>query len=74
MLLIASHVLVLTCCFPKKTQLRELPKNRKLQAGCWQEYEQASRATVADTAVPGLRGRWLAQDVHNPDGGVLTQS
>ncbi len=27
MLLIASHVLVLTCCFPKKTQLRELPKN-----------------------------------------------
>ena len=46
----------------------------KLQAGCWQEYEQAYRATVVDTAVPGLRGRWLAQDVHNPDGGVLTQS
>ena len=30
MLLIASHVLVLTCCFPKKTQLRELPKNRHI--------------------------------------------
>ena len=29
----------------------------KLRAGCWQEYEQAYRATVADTAVPGLRGR-----------------
>ena len=27
MLLIASHVLVITCCFLKKTQLRELPKN-----------------------------------------------
>ena len=41
----------------------------QLRAGCWQEYAQASRATVADTAVPGLRGRWLAQDVHDPDGG-----
>ena len=41
----------------------------KLRSGCWQEYEQAYRATVADTAVPGLRGRWLAQDVHDPDGG-----
>jgi heme-degrading monooxygenase HmoA len=41
----------------------------KLRAGCWQEYEQAYRATVADKAVPGLRGRWLAQDVHDPDGG-----
>ena len=41
----------------------------KLRAGCWQEYEQAYRATVADTAVPGLRGRWLAQDVQDPDGG-----
>ena len=41
----------------------------KLCAGCWQEYEQAYRATVAEKAVPGLRGRWLAQDVHDPDGG-----
>ena len=41
----------------------------KLRAGCWQEYERAYRATVADTAVPGLRGRWLAQDVHDPDCG-----
>jgi heme-degrading monooxygenase HmoA len=24
---------------------------------------------VADKAVPGLRGRWLAHDVHDPDGG-----
>jgi transposase-like protein len=30
MLLIASHVLVITCCFPKKTQPRELPKNHQL--------------------------------------------
>jgi heme-degrading monooxygenase HmoA len=41
----------------------------KLRAGCWQEYEQAYRATVADKAVPGLRGRWLAHDGHDPDGG-----
>lgn len=41
----------------------------KLRPGCWQEYEQAYRATVADTEVPGLQGRWLAQDVHDPDGG-----
>ena len=41
----------------------------KLRAGCWQEYEQAYRAAVADKGVPGLRGRWLAQDVQDPDGG-----
>jgi len=41
----------------------------KLRAGSWNAYEQAYRATVADKAVPGLRGRWLAQDVHDPDGG-----
>src|SRR5215813_1873173 len=41
----------------------------KLRAGSWQEYEQAYRATVTGTEVPGLRGRWLAQDVHDPDGG-----
>ena len=41
----------------------------KLRAGTWQAYEQAYRATVAGTEVPGLRGRWLAQDVHDPDGG-----
>jgi heme-degrading monooxygenase HmoA len=41
----------------------------KLRAGSWHEYEQAYRATVAGKAVPSLRGRWLAQDVHDPDGG-----
>ena len=41
----------------------------KLRAGCWHEYEQAYRAAVADKGVPGLRGRWLAQDVQDPDGG-----
>ena len=41
----------------------------KLRAGCWQEYEQAYRTAVADKEVPGLRGRWLARDVHDPDGG-----
>ena len=41
----------------------------KLRAGCWQEFEQAYQATVAGKEVPGLRGRWLAQDMHDPDGG-----
>ena len=41
----------------------------KLRAGSWQEYEQAYRATVAGKEVPGLGGRWLAQDVNDPDGG-----
>jgi hypothetical protein len=34
----------------------------KLRAGTWQEYEQAYHEMVAGKAVPGLRGRWLAQD------------
>ena len=34
----------------------------KLRAGTWQEYERAYHATVAGKTVPGLRGRWLAQD------------
>ena len=42
----------------------------KLRAGTWQEYEQAYHATVAGKEVPGLRGRWLAQDVNDPDGGL----
>ena len=41
----------------------------KLRAGTWQEYEQAYHEMVAGKAVPGLRGRWLAQDVNDPDGG-----
>ena len=41
----------------------------KLRAGCWQEYEKAYRMAVADHRVPGLWGRWLAQDVQDPDGG-----
>jgi len=41
----------------------------KLRAGSWQEYEQAYRTTVAGKEVPGLRGRWLAQDVNDQDGG-----
>jgi heme-degrading monooxygenase HmoA len=41
----------------------------KLRAGCWQEFEQAYAATVGGKEVPGLRGRWLAQDVNDPDGG-----
>jgi heme-degrading monooxygenase HmoA len=41
----------------------------KLRAGTWQEFEQAYRATIAGKEVAGLRGRWLAQDVQDPNGG-----
>ena len=41
----------------------------KLRAGTWQDYEQTYRATMAGKAIPGLRGRWLAQDVQDPNGG-----
>ena len=41
----------------------------KLWPGTWVAYAQASQATVAGKTVPGLRGRWLAQDVQDPDGG-----
>ena len=41
----------------------------KLQAGTWQDFERAYHATVAGKAVKGLRGRWLAQDVNDPNGG-----
>jgi len=41
----------------------------KLRASTWQEYERAYHETVAGKAVPGLRGRWLAQDVNDLDGG-----
>ena len=41
----------------------------KLRAGTWAAYEQAYHATVAGKDVPGLQGRWLAQDVNDPDGG-----
>jgi heme-degrading monooxygenase HmoA len=41
----------------------------KLRAGSWDAYAQAYRKTVAGKQVPGLRGRWLAHDVQDPDGG-----
>ena len=41
----------------------------KLQAGTWQDFERAYHATVAGKEVKGLRGRWLAQDVNDPNGG-----
>jgi len=41
----------------------------KLRDGTWQDFEKAYQATVAGKAVPGLRGRWLAQDVNDPNGG-----
>jgi heme-degrading monooxygenase HmoA len=41
----------------------------KLRAGSWQDFERTYNATVAGKAVKGLRGRWLAQDVSDPNGG-----
>ena len=41
----------------------------KLRAGTWQDFERAYHGTVAGKEVKGLRGRWLAQDVNDPNGG-----
>ncbi len=41
----------------------------KLQSGKWAEFEQAYHNTVVGKAIKGLQGRWLAQDVQDPDGG-----
>jgi heme-degrading monooxygenase HmoA len=41
----------------------------KLRAGSWQDFERTYNATVAGKEVKGLRGRWLAQDVNDPNGG-----
>ncbi len=43
----------------------------KLRPGTWKDYEEAYKATVVakSTHVAGLRERWLAQDVHDPDAG-----
>src|SRR5688500_14629308 len=41
----------------------------KLKPGTWDEYERKYKETLADKEIQGLRGRWLAQDVNDPDGG-----
>ena len=41
----------------------------KLRPGTWQDFERAYQATVAGKEFQGLRGRWLARDVNDPDGG-----
>jgi heme-degrading monooxygenase HmoA len=41
----------------------------KLRSGSWNEFEQAYHNVVAGKDVKGLRGRWLAQDANDPDGG-----
>ena len=41
-----------------------------LQPGTWQEFERTYQATVMGKEFKGLRGRWLAQDVNDSDGGL----
>jgi heme-degrading monooxygenase HmoA len=42
----------------------------KLKRGTWGSFEQAYRAAIQDTGpIEGLRGRWLVQDVDDPDSG-----
>ena len=44
----------------------------KLRSGAWSDFEQAYHTTVAGRDVKGLRGRWLAQDVNDSDGDLLS--
>lgn len=43
----------------------------KVHPGTWSVFEQAYKATVVakGAEIDGLRGRWLAQDDHDPDVG-----
>ena len=41
----------------------------KLYAGTWDEFERVYKATLAGKDIKGLMGRWLAQDMNDPDGG-----
>ena len=41
----------------------------KLLAGKWHEFERVYMGKVAGTEIKGLRGRWLAQDANDPNGG-----
>jgi heme-degrading monooxygenase HmoA len=42
----------------------------KLKAGTWDAYERAYKEVIANAGkIPGLKGRWLAHEVDNPDAG-----
>ena len=41
----------------------------KLYPGTWDEFERMYRSLLAGKAIQGLRWRWLAQDVNDPDSG-----
>jgi heme-degrading monooxygenase HmoA len=42
----------------------------KLKPGTWDAYENAYKEVMAKAGdIPGLRARWLARDVDNPDAG-----
>lgn len=41
----------------------------KLHPGTWDAFEQAYKTMFAGKQTKGLRGRWLAQDTVDPDGG-----
>ena len=42
----------------------------KLKAGTWGSYERTYKEVVANAGkIPGLKGRWLAHEVDNPDAG-----
>ena len=42
----------------------------KLRPGTWDSYEHAYKDVMANTGkIPGLKGRWLAHAVDDPDAG-----
>ena len=45
----------------------------KVRPGTWKEYEETYKRTVVSPGVriEGLQGRWLAQDLTDPDAGVV---
>lgn len=41
----------------------------KLYPDTWDEFERVYKQTLAGKEIQGLRGRWLAQDANDPNGG-----
>jgi heme-degrading monooxygenase HmoA len=41
----------------------------KVRPGQWKAFEAAYRKAIDQKTIPGLKSRWLAQDVNDPDAG-----
>jgi heme-degrading monooxygenase HmoA len=63
------HQLMITARTMEGTMLLRIIRG-KLKPGTWDAFEQAYKTAIASAGhVEGLRGRWLVQDLEDPDSG-----